>query len=280
MTTHIRTMTVADIPAGMRLKTEAGWNQTEADWRRMLALQPDGCFVAEIDGRPVGTTTTCVFDSIGWIAMVLVEKAARGQGIGSSMMRHALAYLDGCGVATARLDATSLGRPVYEPLGFVAEYELARWTGVANGGETVAAVEPVAGETIESIYQLDCRVTGTNRRRLLEQFYRERPEALLAYRGGAGISGYTWIRPGERFTEIGPAVALDSDAGLALLDAAMHRCEGNPILVDIPIDNRPAMQWAQTHKLSVQRTFTRMSRGKSVAELPLQLWASSGPEKG
>ena len=36
----IRTMRAADIPLGMRLKQLAGWNQTEADWRRNLALQP------------------------------------------------------------------------------------------------------------------------------------------------------------------------------------------------------------------------------------------------
>src|SRR4030095_4066173 len=31
-----RTTTKADIPAGMRLKEIAGWNQTEADWQRFL----------------------------------------------------------------------------------------------------------------------------------------------------------------------------------------------------------------------------------------------------
>ena len=33
-------MTKADIPAGMALKARAGWNQSEADWRRLLALEP------------------------------------------------------------------------------------------------------------------------------------------------------------------------------------------------------------------------------------------------
>ena len=76
-------MTVADIPLGLELRQQAGWNQTESDWRRFLELQPDGCFVAEWEGKPVGTTTTCLFDDIGWIAMVLVEQAARHRGIGT-----------------------------------------------------------------------------------------------------------------------------------------------------------------------------------------------------
>src|SRR5437870_5411367 len=137
---HIRPMTVADLPVGMRLKQQAGWNQTEADWRRFLALEPDGCFVAERDGAPVGTTTTCTFGPVAWIAMVLVDPAVRGQGIGKALMRHALAYLDRCGVRSIRLDATPMGQPLYEQLGFQVEYPLARYEGMLPAAEPVRGV--------------------------------------------------------------------------------------------------------------------------------------------
>jgi hypothetical protein len=39
-------MNLDDIPAAMRLKGDAGWNQTEADWRPLITASPDGCFVA------------------------------------------------------------------------------------------------------------------------------------------------------------------------------------------------------------------------------------------
>ena len=45
----LRPMTAADIPAGMRLKDEAGWNQTESDWAMILNASPGGCFVAVMD---------------------------------------------------------------------------------------------------------------------------------------------------------------------------------------------------------------------------------------
>ena len=96
-----------------------------------MDLGADGCFVAEWDGVSVGTTTTCIFESVGWIAMVLVNEAYRHRGIGTQLMEQALAYLDRKGVATARLDATPLGRPVYERMGFVAEHELVRLEGIA-----------------------------------------------------------------------------------------------------------------------------------------------------
>ena len=113
----------------MQNKTGSKVGSAEADWRRLLCLQPDGCFVAELDGIAVGTTTTCIFGPVAWVAMVLVDEAVRGRGIGTALMRHALAYLDGLGVERVRLDATPLGRPVYKKLGFVAEYDVLRYEG-------------------------------------------------------------------------------------------------------------------------------------------------------
>src|SRR5262249_31790482 len=95
---QVRLMTIADLPLGMRLKTQANWNQVEAGWRRFLALEPDGCFVAELDGVPVGTTTTCIFGDVAWIAAVLVDESLRGKGIGRALMEHALAFLDARGI--------------------------------------------------------------------------------------------------------------------------------------------------------------------------------------
>ena len=82
-------MTAADLPLG--LCRAAGWNQIEADWRRFLDLQLDGCFVAELDGASVGTTTTCVFGRVAWVAMALVAEAVRGRGVGAALLGAALA---------------------------------------------------------------------------------------------------------------------------------------------------------------------------------------------
>src|SRR3954465_129988 len=85
----IREMTLADLAIGMHLKDQAGWNQREDDWRRLLAMQPDGCFLAELDGTPVGTVTTCRFGPVAWIAMMLVDSRFRHRGIGRKLMTHA-----------------------------------------------------------------------------------------------------------------------------------------------------------------------------------------------
>ncbi|NDK11434.1 MAG: GNAT family N-acetyltransferase, partial [Armatimonadetes bacterium] len=42
-TPQLRQLVEADLPLAMDLKLLAGWNQTEADWRRFLWLCPEGC---------------------------------------------------------------------------------------------------------------------------------------------------------------------------------------------------------------------------------------------
>ena len=77
---RLRTMTKADIPAGLRLKEIAGWNQTAADWKRFLEASPEGCFVAEEDGRVCGTATTISFENrFAWVGMVLVDPDTFGE---------------------------------------------------------------------------------------------------------------------------------------------------------------------------------------------------------
>src|SRR5437868_6482511 len=100
---HIRPMTPADIPFGMSLNEQAGWNQVAADWERMLALEPEGCFAAEWNGTPAGTVTTCVFGPVAWIAMMLVEESQRGRGIGRALMEQSLSFLESRDVRTVRL---------------------------------------------------------------------------------------------------------------------------------------------------------------------------------
>src|SRR6266567_1475892 len=137
---RVRGMTFEDLTLGLRLKQRVGWNQTAADWARFLSLQPDGCFVAELDGEPVGTVTTCVFGTVAWVGMMLVDPGKRGRGVGRALMARALAFLDSRGVRGVRLDATPLGEPLYRSLGFVPQYPLSRLEGVLDGGEEVPGV--------------------------------------------------------------------------------------------------------------------------------------------
>jgi len=273
-------MTTADLPLGMRLKHQAGWNQTEADWRRLLALAPEGCFVAECDERPVGTAAACGFGRVGWIAMVLVDVACRRQGIGTRLVEHLIAYLERQEVRSIRLDATPSGRPVYEKLGFRVEYELARWEGAAPLRGTRQSAVLAETDHLQAIAELDRQLTGTPRLRLIEHLFQQQPRAMRVAVGPEGLLGYASWREGSLAAYIGPAMALSAEIGQELADATLNACAGRLVFVDVPCDNRPATHWARSCGLTVQRPLIRMVRGEPVADRVACLWASSGPETG
>ncbi len=279
----IRTMTGRDVPLGMALTDRAGWNQTEADWLRFLALEPEGCFVAEWDGRPVGTTVTTVLGAVGWIAMVLVDEVVRGRGFGTRLVEHAVTYLRQRSIPTVRLDATALGRPVYEKLGFEPEYEVARWEGALSRSGTAdedaardPRIEPLTADQLAAVAALDQHVTGTDRQRLIRCL----PDTAWVVTVGGKLAGYAMLRPGSGAIQLGPAVALDPEVGTALFEAALRSGVGHQVFIDVPADNAAASRWAESKGLYVQRRWMRMRRGQPVHDHPAQLWASSGPENG
>src|SRR5215208_1332775 len=105
MTVMIDRLRDEDLLAGHALSTTVGWNQTPADWRRLLRLEPAGCFCARVDGRVVGTATTTIYGSVmAWIGMVIVHQDFRRRGIGAALMNRALEHIAAVGVSCVKLD--------------------------------------------------------------------------------------------------------------------------------------------------------------------------------
>jgi len=272
-------MTEVDLALGLRLSRQAQWNQTETDWRRFLDLGGEGCFVAEVDGTAIGTTTTCIFDAVAWIAMVLVDVEARRRGIGSALLGHALAFLDAKGIKTVRLDATPAGQAVYEKLGFQPEYSLTRYEGVASCADVECHTEQATAAMLPEVSELNHRMTGTNRARLLARLFVDAPQSMRVVRMVGRLEGFVTSRPGANATQIGPCIAT-AQAGPILLADALNRCAGQRVFVDVPSDHVRAVETLEAKGLKAQRHLLRMYRGKSIRDQIEALWAGSGPEKG
>lgn len=183
------------------------------------------------------------------------------------------------GVSSIRLDATPLGQPLYEKLGFVADYSLQRYEGILSPAEPGTAVEPLLAADVPDLLRLDREATRTDRRKLLLRLMSEFPQDFRVVRGPGGIAGYGAARPGTRALQLGPCVARGA-AGRQLLESARQDHGGRQVFIDIPDDNRPAVRWAEETGLTGQRRLLRMCRGPRLDERVGELWASSGPEMG
>jgi GNAT superfamily N-acetyltransferase len=279
---NIRKMTAADIPFGMRLKAQNNWNQIEADWHRQLAIEPDGCFIAD----HAGTACCCAFDDVAWINMVLVDRGQRGRGVGTALMRHVLQYLDNRNVPCIRLDATALGQPVYAKLGFVDDFALDRYEGIlpspsgrGAGGEGSRDILPITPTDLPELAAFDRAVTKASRAKLLQHIFDNVPECSYKYVSHGQLEGYCMARPGSNAWQLGP-IQGSPKAGRALLLNAASRFAGQRVYLDVPTVNTEAITLAQSLDLTVQRSFLRMTRGCRMEERLDLFWTSFGPEKG
>lgn len=275
-------MTEADLPLGLRLVEQAGWNQVEADWSRFLALQPDGGLVAELDGDPCGTLTTCRFGPVAWIAMLLVDASRRGLGLGRALMGRALDDLAGHGVRTVRLDATPLGQPLYESLGFVVDRAFARYQGTlpAPVAPPTTDIVPFHPDHESALLDLDFAASGTSRGKLIRRLLAEFPGSARVALVNGRVAGFLLDRPGRLASYLGPLVS-EPPAGDLLLADACRRLAGRAVYLDIPTDHPAARPHVEGLGLTLQRPLFRMTLGEPVRPTNADwLWGSAGPEMG
>ncbi|GIU80502.1 MAG: acetyltransferase [Bryobacteraceae bacterium] len=237
------------LPDLMRLSTAAGWNQTEDDWRRLLWLEPEGCFGIAADGRIVASAAVITYgQDLAWIGMVLTLPEYRGRGYATLLMRRCLDYCGGRGIRTVKLDATEMGRPVYARLGFEEEYEVQRRSG------TLPSAEP---RPPSFDWELDRLAFGADRRRLLEKTGCARPGRVAAY--------------------IGPVTARTVDEAR---ETILHGGVSGPCFWDVPAANPAALALAESLGFQPVRRLMRMRRGPAIEERPEFVFALAGFEYG
>lgn len=277
-----------DLDAALVLSTAEAWNQTAADWRRMIELEPSGCFAARDEDRLVGTVTTTTYGrDLAWIGMMIVHPEFRRRGLGAGMMRVALDHLHGLGIATVKLDATPAGRPLYESLGFATETEMERWQGIAHAGggsegRPFASAFDSGDAARRGAMALDRSAYGVDRSRLLERLIAEGLGQPLVSAASAGtVEGLALARRGRTASYLGPIVATNATAAEWLLDGLLARCAGDEVCLDLHRGGWLEPGTLAARGLTKRRGLSRMRHGApGEAGTSRSICASAGPEFG
>jgi ribosomal protein S18 acetylase RimI-like enzyme len=282
---NLRVMTDSDLPFADNVRRMAGWNQTLTDWHRFLAMEPDGCFLAEWDGTPVGTATTIAYGSdLAWIGMVLVHPDYRRRGIGKALLERCLAYLQEKSVSCIKLDATPLGKAVYDNLGFRDEWTLTRWENPnvdCNMHQELPGCRCIQPTDLEAIERIDSAAFGASRLKILKALIAQSSHEVVFENRSGQIDGYGLVRPGSRAFYLGPVAAVSIEAALQVVESLLAHCAGHPVFWDIPDHNEVIIVWAKQHGFSAQRQLIRMHLGDNrMPGLPSRQIALTGPETG
>jgi hypothetical protein len=206
--------------------------------------------------------------------MVLTDAQYRGRGFARQLMEHALAYLRRKSVAWIKLDATDMGRPLYERLGFREEGTIERWIRPAG------VVPPHGGALGRFGFDavMDRQAFGADRSALLR---------VLADIESASIAGmgFAMGRPGARAAFFGPCVARGAHAARELLGWFLERHSQESVYWDILPANGDAVALAREFGFEPVRRLARMALAGVEGPPPLcnddaRVYAAAGFEFG
>jgi ribosomal protein S18 acetylase RimI-like enzyme len=265
----LRTMRAEDVPAAFQLSAQAGWNQTEEDWRTLLALAPETCLAIEVDGQLAATTTLlCYGRRLAWIGMVLTRLEFQRRGFAKRLFREVLKRADEMGIETIKLDGTEQGQPLYEQFGFRGEEEIVRYSRPNSGTELL----PVVRSSAPVWRQVDPKYFGADRLRLLERLAERNPPAVREH-------SYLFSRPGRASAYLGPCVSDNPEDARNMIFACVENSLSSWYW-DLFPSNLQAATIASEVGFIPQRRLLRMARGKELRESRNAIYAIAGFELG
>jgi len=226
-----------DVSAACRLSDQAGWNQLEIDWLRLLALWPETCVGAWRDAVLVATGTLAVYGAdVTWIGMVLVDEALRGRGIGGAVFAHMFDLCDRVGVKVVGLDATDMGRAVYLKQRFVDHSRIERWAGGRPAGAAGPGPcsRPLEERDWSDVAALDRACVGVDRGPLLRRLAAEPGAQARAVVEDGRLIGIGFSRPGSRAAMLGPIVSPSLSAARTLAIDLLAGLPAGETFVDVP----------------------------------------------
>lgn len=233
-----------------------------AELRRYLRLEPEGWFVARDEQQGiVGVGGVVVYDTFAYVGLIGVLPSWQRQGIGKLIMRHLLDWLAAQGCPVALLDASPMGRPMYEKLGFVAEDQSEVWLAskaTMERGSSADGVHTLDAHDLGELVAFDAPRFGADRAKVLAALLGEYPGRLLATRDPAGnLTGYALAQP----QSIGPFIADSPTVAEQLLRDTLMLPFEQPPTVLMPAINAEATALLARWDFAKQRALTYMRLG-------------------
>lgn len=235
----IEPMTNGDVPFAMELADCEGWGHVPCEYERKILLDPEGSFVARIEGAEAGIITTVKYGTYGFLGNLIVQEQHRKEGVGERLMRHAIAYLLSQKVRSIELDGVMAAVSLYRRLGFRDKYLSIRLFRPADENGEITPVKQKQGAA--SAFALDKRLTGIVRRHLLEGMLEDNPGCLITH--GTPVAGYTMVRlRGGGLHAIGPLIAQDRKVADSLLSAVLGAYGDKRLWIGVPEPNYRMVQ--------------------------------------
>jgi predicted N-acetyltransferase YhbS len=219
-----RTMTHQDLDFVDEMIASVDWpSQNRPVFEAFLQNDPAGCFIAELEGRPIGTAIGTPYGNCGFIGEVIVRAELRNQGIGRQLVEHVIAYLRGRGARSIYLDGAEKAIPLYERLGFQRICPSLRLAGKLQP-KAHPHLRLTEETDLAGIFELDRQAFGADRSFFLRWRFEQHPDLALIHEVNGITTGYILARRYGTAVSVGPWLAGEAVAKpLDMLEALAMR---------------------------------------------------------
>jgi GNAT superfamily N-acetyltransferase len=209
------------------------WNPGTYDGPAFFAADPEGFFLAELDGEPIGCVSCVQYGArFGFLGQYIIRPAHRGRGYGIALGKAGLAHLaDRCVGLDGVLDKVSS----YARIGFQFAHHTTRFTGI-GGGLRPGGLIPLNEVPFETIAEFDARCFPAPREAFLRAWIALPGSVSLTAVEGGRLAGYGVLRKSANGYKVGPLFADDLGLASRLLAGLAATIPGAPFCIDVPDD--------------------------------------------
>jgi predicted N-acetyltransferase YhbS len=257
---HVRKMVEEDLEYAVQLTDTKSWNLIEEDFRLMLNLEPEGCFVLLNDSQRIGIITSISFGRIGWFGNLIVEEQHQRKGAGSLLVHHVIDYLTSKRVKVVGLYSYVDSVPFYEKLGFKYDSDFIVLEGKAPAFSVEANIREVKPENFEKIVEFDSSCLNAPRKKLLEAiFHNDNNLCYLSVENGEML-GYIMAKVYEGMAEVGPLMCDPecSDVAINLVKTVLNVLKGFEVSFCVPKKESAMIDFLTKSGISERFHVTRM----------------------
>lgn len=259
----IRLMNHEDIPFALSLTDSLNWGNTKDEFERLLSVEPEGCFIAEVARERTGMVTSVSYGEVGWIGNVVVIPEYRNKGMGTKLMLQAMDYLKGKGAETIELEAEQRPVALYKRLGFKELCKSLRFSGT---GKIIEAhnINLMQDSNLDDVLKLDKETFGANRGKALNKAYQQFSHLCFVSYKSQELIGYIMAKERKGLFQIGPWICQPEYMQEAeeLLKAVLYKLRGEKIKIGVLELNNNSLTILKKYQYKEIEPAIRMFYGK------------------
>jgi ribosomal protein S18 acetylase RimI-like enzyme len=256
----VRNMRQADLALALEWAAAEGWNPGLHDAHCFYAADPEGFFVGERNGVPIGCVSAVRYGPrFGFLGLYIVKAGHRGQGFGLELWRAALDHL---GDRVIGLDGVVAQQDNYRKSGFRLAFRNIRQQG-RGGGAAPSGLTGLAAIPIEDILRYDATAFPAPRAEFLKSWIGQPQAVSVGVADGRRLKGYGVLRACREGFKIGPLFADDEETADRLFAGLTARAPGAAVFLDTPEANPAAVALAARHAMTPVFETARMHKNGS-----------------